>query len=387
MFLLERLVGVGVYSLLLVLVCFSLVGKSPKRIRRRLFLYSIILSVLAYNYVPYETADLHRIYKFVESFKKYSFKDFLQQLLENSQLSVSNIFYWLVGRIGYPKLLPAITSFICYSCIFYIIRKTAEKNQISGKNVAIALFFYMSTGTFIFMISGIRSMLGISILAFCFFRESAEKKFNIFHIFLYMIATFIHAFSAVLVAVRFVVPIFDKKTSSVKRFFYLVLLALGAVFVLRNLNSYIHEIIAKADSYLSGNMYSYVWDYIVGIITCFIILYVIAKYKTIKNDGVIKLNVFWIYLLVVFVSAICFCYEFSIFHRTVVYLLPIICLPFIMALLQKQDNIREKEGFSRLRSASGVVIHFNTMLIFVSTLLLLLSCARGSLSSFKFFVF
>ncbi len=385
MFLLERLVGVGVYSLLLVFVCFSLVGKSGKRIKNRLFIYSIILSVLAYNYVPYETADLYRIYGFVETFGQYSFSSFLKIYSSSAGFGLDSALYWIVGQTGHPQLLPAITAFICYSCVFYIIGKTAEKNHISGKNVAITLFFYMSTGTFIFMISGIRSMLGISLLAFCFYRESAEKKFNILHIFLYIVAAFIHAFSAVLVAVRFVVPIFDKKTSSVKRFFYLGLLALGTVLVLRNLDSYVDEILEKANSFLNGNAYSYIWDYIVAIITCFILVYVISKYKTIKRIEGLKLNVFWLYLTVVFVAALCFCYEFSIFHRTVVYLLPIICLPMLLIMLQKNDDIRENKGLTRVKTVSGTVAYFNTVLIFVSAILLLVSCLRGSLSSFKFF--
>jgi len=80
MFLFERLIGVGIYSLVLVIVCFSLVGKGIKTIKRRLFFYSIILSIMAYNFVPYETADLYRIYEYVDAFQKYSFSSFRERL-------------------------------------------------------------------------------------------------------------------------------------------------------------------------------------------------------------------------------------------------------------------------------------------------------------------
>ena len=182
MFLIERLVGVATYSIALVLICLSLVNATDKQIKRRLSLYVIILSVMAFLYVPYETADLYRIYQFVDAFQKYTFIELWEKQVMNSELRYASILYWAIGKIGVPQLLPALTTFVCYSCIFYIIYKTSEKNQISGRNVAITLFFYMALGSYIFVISGIRCMLGISLLAFCFYRENVENKFNILHI-------------------------------------------------------------------------------------------------------------------------------------------------------------------------------------------------------------
>lgn len=386
MFLFERLIGVGLYSLVLVLFCFSLVGKSGKKIKRRLFCYSIILSIMAYNFVPYETADLYRIYEYVEAFQKYSFSSFLENQVSKADLGVAGILYWLVGQIGIPQLLPTIVTFVCYSCIFYIICKTAEKNQISGKNVAIAVFFYMSLGTYIFVISGIRCMLGISLLSFCFYRESVEKKFNILHIPLYIIAAFIHSFSAVLIAARFLVSIFDTKTTPIRKIIYFVFLGAGIVLVFRNFGGYISEIMEKADSYLNGNLYSYVWDYIIAFIALFVLLSIILKSKKVEKQSLLKLNVFRLYLTALLLVALCLCYEFSIFHRTVVYVLPIISLPLLLTILQTNDNKQSSDTLCCGRAISDLPITFNSMIIVVSAVLLLLSCARGSLCSLKFFV-
>lgn len=385
MFLFERLIGVGLYSLVLVLVCLSLVGKSSKNIKGHLFLYSIILSVFAYHFVPYETADLYRINEYVVAFQQYSINSFWQTHVLQSDLGIAGILYWVVGKIGIPQLLPAITAFVCYSCIFYIIRRTAEKNQISGKNVAITLFFYMSIGTYMFVISGIRCMLGVSLLVFCFYRESVEKKFNILHIPLYILAALIHSFSAVLIAARFGLAIFDTKATVIRKIIYFIFFGAGILLVFHNFSEYIGKIIAKADSYLNGDSYSYVWEYIIAIITCVVIVFVFSKWRIIKDESNIKLNVWFIYEIALLVISLCVCYEFTIFHRITTYIMPIIALPFVMTALQKNDNAR-CEIYKRAEVVGTITLNLTSGIIFISILLLLIACSRGSLCSLKFFI-
>ena len=385
MFIFERLIGVASYALVLALICFSLVGKNAKQIKRRLFLYSILLSVGAFYYVPYETADLYRIYEFVEGFERYNFKAFVETHVMNSDLGASGILYWLISQTGIPKLLPSSTAFVCYNCIFYIIGKTAEKNSISGKNVAITLFFYMSIGTYMFVISGIRCMLGISLLAYCFYRENVEKKFNLLHLPLYVVIMFVHPFAAVLLATRFVVAMFDTNTTPIRKLLYTVFLAFGIVFVFRNFESYIDAILEKADSYLTGDAYSYVWEYVIAIATLLIVVTVLLRWKVIQSESHIKLNIWFLYEIVLIVVALAVCYEFTIFHRTTTYIMPIIALPMLMTALQANDDRRERANIRTYR-ASEIPINLNTCMIAVSALLLLIACSRGSLSSFKFFV-
>lgn len=388
MFLLERLVGVGVYSLLLVLVCFSLVGKSSKKIKKRLFIYSIILSVLAYNYVPYETADLYRIYKAIESFGKYSFGEFWRIQTSGSQLDMANIIYWLVGQTGHPHLLPAINAFVCYSCVFYIIRKTAEKNKISGKNVALALLFYMSTETYLSIIGGIRSMLGVSLLAFCFYREHCEKKFNIFHIFLYIISFLIHSFTAILVILRFIIPIFtSSKTPPGRRLIYMLFLGISVIFMFRYLGNYLDSVISKAEGYIEGGGYTYFWGYIIDVIAWISMIAVVLRYYRYKQkEYTIEYGAFCKYLLVCLLTALVFCFEYSIFTRLILHISPIICLPILMVVLQKNDDTYGNKQIAKKRSLQYRRDDFNSFFTFISVMFLLLSCARGEMSSLKFFV-
>ncbi len=382
MYVFERLVGVAVFSFVLVVICLSLIGKSSRQIKKILIVYTLILTVFAYFYIPYETADLYRINELVDSFSKLSFSKFIAKQKALGDRGIANVLYWLIGKTGVPQLLPAIVTFVCYSCIFYIISKTAEKNQISGKNVAITLFFYMSIGNYMFVIAGIRCMLGISLLAFCFFRENVEGKFNLLHLPLYFISAFVHPFAAVLIAARFIVSIFDTKSTTVKKRIYFFILGVGIILATYFLDGYLDEIVKKAKSYLRGDGYSYLWEYVLAILACFVMLSALLKGKDIIAKSKLKLNVWILYEIALFIVALFVCYEFTTFHRLTTYIMPIIALPLLMTVLQSIDD-KKKLGQT---SSSGMIIDFGSCIMLVSILLLFIACFRGSLCSFKFFI-
>lgn len=387
MFLFERLFGVGVYSLVLVCVCFYLKGLTDyKKIKRTLVIYSLILAAMGFYYVPYKTSDLYRIYEYVDLFRSYSFAEMWSKEPWNAEIGIAAFYYWAIGKTGVSQLLPAINALVCYSCIFYIIHRYAKRNQIIGKNIAIALFFYMSIGNYMFVITGIRCMLGISLLAFCFFRECVEKRFNILHILLYTIAIFIHPFAAVLVVARFVVPIFNSENSLAKRAFLIFSLCVATVIGIGYFKGYIIRIFEKADSYLSGDMYSYIWEYVISVFVCLICIAVLYSCRkgSIRSDG--GLNSFSLYSIVLFITSLCFCYEFTIFHRLTTYILPIILLPLLMKALQEGENRRYENGEQYNVSLLDRPINLDYCVLVLSLLLLFVTCSRGSLSSLKFFV-
>ena len=384
MFILERLIGVGIYALLLLLVCLSLVGKSHKKIKRILFLYTVTLSILAFFYVPYETADLYRIYESVDLFSKFSFSEFWEWRTQRGDAGISNLLYWGVGKLGVSRLLPALTTFVCYSCVFYIIRKTAEKNNISGKNVAIALLFYMSTGNYMFVVTGIRCMLGISLLAFCFYRESVEGKFSIAHIPLYLISALIHSFSVILIAIRFLASALDFNMPIKRKIAYLLSLGVGGLFVLSYFEEYIQSVFDKADSYVNGDLYSYFWEYVIAILAVVVMGLVLLNRKKLNKNSM-NFNVLVLYEIISLFTALCFCYEFTIFHRFTTYIMPIVALPMLMVILQKRDFMQDKKQIYR-GSIAELPLDFTTGTVIISLLMLFVACARGSLCSFKLFV-
>lgn len=368
MFLFERLVGVGTYSAILVLVCYFIsYFKSNKALKIILFIYTIALAIMGFFFVPNSGADLYRIYGFLDSFKVYEFRAFLERY-QDANTPVSYIYFWLISKTGEYRLLPAVNTLICYSCIFYIFRKTAEKYNISNQNVAIALLFYMSIGSYIYVISGIRTMLAISLVAFCFFRETVEKKFRIYHIILYILAAYIHNLAVVVILIRLIIPLVSKSLGVGKRIAYIIFFGAISVFIAFNMRELLDEVVKKAENYISGDAYSYFWDYLIGAIVVVISLIVLIKIRS-KEYGEGELSQIKVFSLVCVILSLAFLFEFSTFHRLATYVNAITVTPLVMVYLSKQETKNAQK-----------------LILFSSFVLLLISCSRGSLCSLKFFV-
>lgn len=368
MFLFERLVGVGIYSAILVAVCYSISRfKSNKSVRIVLFVYTIALALMGFFYVPYKTADLYRTYEFLDYFRTFEFKDFLETY-KNSSTHAANIYYWIISKTGENRLLPAITAFISYSCIFYVFRKTMEKYNISKQNFAMALFFYMAIGNYMFVITGIRTMLGISLVAFCFFRETVEKKFRLYHILIYIIAAFMHNLAVVVILIRLIVPLVSKSTSALRRMAYIMFFVAISAFIAFNMRELLDAVLERAERYINGEMYSYFWEYVIGAFVVVISLIALIKVR-IKEYGEGELSQMKVFSLVCVILALALCFEFTTFHRLTTYVCAITATPLLMVYLDKRATKNEQ-----------------TLFMFASAILLFITCARGSLCSLKFFV-
>ena len=385
MFLFERLFGVGLYALALVAACFFIATNNHKR-GTVLFGYLVVLAAMAYFYVPYETADLYRIYGFLNTFRRFDFSMIWEERVINSPTGLANLYYWLISKTGVNNLLPAITTFICYGSIFYLIDRTAKINNASGKNVAISLMFCMSVGNYMFVVAGIRCMIGVSLLAFCFFRETCEKKRFIWHIPLYVISLFFHVFSFILFLLRLLVPLLISRKNSLYKITYVIVVAtaLTAAYVVFDLSDYVASVFEKAEEYVTGNMYSYFWEYVIGTMVGIVSLFFVVISKHSIRQSNLDLNDFYVYVKLLLVVAVCFCFEFTIFHRILTYICPIIITPILMTKLQQIDE-KKKQNTAKVQIR---VVNSNigkNMLLF-SLLILAVSCSRGSLSSLKFFV-
>lgn len=370
MFLFERLTSLFIYIAVLASAVLLIEWKKSNY-KAILIFYTIALSIMGFFYVPYKTADLYRINGYLETFSRYSWKQFFNYRIDKDIFAIDLIYYWLISQTGEPRLLPAINAFICYSCIFYIIIRTAQIYNISRKNIALTVLFFMSVGNYIFVISGIRSMLGICLLCFCFFRESIEKKFKLWHILLYLIAGFIHNFVFVLVFIRLIVPILTTRRSLVEKLIYVFFLCALAIVIFYLKPDYIKEVFNRAEGYLTEEIFSYFWNYLAGGFTGIILIIIFYHFR--RNIVAKKqLSENCIFFIICLMVSFVFIFEYSIFHRTITYIAPILGLPILMVALQD----RERQGKVYLK---------NNMLL-LTTILLLIVCARGSLCSLKFFV-
>lgn len=366
MFVFERLFAVAIYTISLLIVVFLIEQKvfKPKKI---LIGYIILLSVFAFYYEPYITADLYRIREIIKSFSSYNFIDFTKTFLKENPTPVSYILYWLVGKSGDVRILPAIATIVTYSSIFYIVIKYSQLNNISPKNIAVTVLFIMSTGSYMIVISNIRTMLALSLIIFCFFRETVLKKFSLLNILIYAIASLTHSLALVLVVIRFFVFIMGSSIKMRLKFFIFLLSAIVFLYVLLYQFWLIDSIIDKALGYITGDKYSYIWDYITSFIALIIMTFTLKIYHKSKCG---KLKEVYNYIIICIVVAILLIFEFSIFSRLIVCFVPILLIPILLNVLS--NNV--------------ITAKQRNILFLLCILMLFVVCSRGSLSSLKFFV-
>ncbi|MBQ8684061.1 MAG: EpsG family protein [Clostridia bacterium] len=378
MFLIERLIGVSAYCLAL-LVTWLLLEYTTANQRTVLRIYLVVLAVMAFLYEPYHTADLYRVNEMMEQFATYDFATFFQELVAPSSVPTARVLYWIIGKTGIYGLLPALVTVICYGCVFYILNKTSELYYIGREHIATALLFFMATGNYMMVVSNVRTMLCFALIAVCYFRETVEKKFTFFHILLYLFAVTTHTLGVVVVALRLLCPLFNKELPTWRRAIYPLGVLMGGMVMLlffgKNMVTLVASVTDKFSEYMFGDAYSYFWEYAIDAVLLLLELVTLYYFRRVRTDVQRNVSNMSHLLVLCLLPAVAFCFEFSTFHRLVSMLVPLITLP-VMAVATS-EGARVRFGVYR--------IHLRAIIQIVSLVLLVLSCARGSLCSFKFF--
>ena len=365
MYLLERLVGISCYLIALFFAFFMIYYKKAK-IKNVLCVYAIMLVVMAYFYEPPESADLYRIGQIMETLSQYNFKSFSKIFLINNSCPAAYCLYWLIGKVGNTNLLPAIVTLITYTIVFYILRRSSEMYGLGNQGVALILLFVMSTGNYLMVISNIRTMLAITLLCLCFFRESVLAQFKIWHIPLYILSALIHNLAFVLLIVRCLIFVISSNAKIRWKALSVIIFTIVSVYTVLNYEWLFDAVFEKALEYLTGDYYSYVWEYIIAFLALVLEVVAVTMYIRNREKKLKELQMF----LILCLSIALFCVtEFSIFHRLITYIAPILTIPILAVGLSK-NHTRYITGNSTL---------------FLSIVMLLIACFRGSLSSLKFF--
>ncbi len=381
MFLVERLIGVSIYSYILIMVCL-LIAFSNIKCKNILRLYLLLLGGMGFFYHPYITADLYRIYEAMEWYATFNFSDFYNTLVATSSVPSSRILFWLIGKTGVVELLPLFSAICSYSLIFYTLEKSRERFQISRQNFAIAVFFLMSGSIYISVIGGIRMMLALSLIFFCFYRETVEKKKNFFlHIPLYIIAVFMHDMALIVLTIRIISSIFDKRKSLVKKLFILLGIA-GMFLVAIVLFRYkLESVFEKSAVYLTDSGYYDVWEYLMGGIYFLFFFFLAIKFQPLKKQY-LELNSYYTASKIGCLFAAICCYDFSIFYRCIGHVVPILLTPALMIILENAEQTTIGKTTRRYKMVS-----LQCVVLLVSLALLFVGGTRGSLSALKFFEF
>lgn len=357
MFLFERLFGITVYICALVFII-ALLYVYKVNVNKVLKTYIVILSVMAFFYVPYTTADLYRINEEMLFFAQHNVIDFTGTFLLHSTTPVADLLYYIVGCTGILRLLPVISTVITYSCIFYVTGKAAEMYEIKSKDVAVAVFFLMSVGSYMYVISNIRTMIAMSILCFCVFRESFEGKKFVSNIPLYLAAVLTHNLAAIVFAFRVILLIHSKnvlqilreKISNVNRKAPLIIAGAAACIVLGFLGWFSWDIIQKAFGYIFGETYSYIWEYIIAAIALVTELYILHHARKKHASDIIGDKTPERLMIICIAAACAFCFVFTIFYRILIFIIPTLIVPYMMIVLgQKPAGRRGAYKVDRFR--------------------------------------
>lgn len=376
MFIFERIIGLAVYVGVLVFICLLLFSSkiSCKKILR---FYLVCLCVIAYFYKPYITADLYRINEMLDQFSKTNFNDFCNSYLVDSRVPLAHILYWCISQTKINNLLPVFSTLVCYSIIFYVINKTKEIFEISRQTVACVLLFVMTTSMYISTIGGIRMMLALCLILYSFFRNVVEKKKGILEIAFYIMALLLHEMSYAVVSICLITILLFYKTKLINKvIFFVAIIVGGALFCLLFSNTII-DIYYKFLSYITGDEYSDIWEYIMGSLIIVLLLVSSLRCKRIEDEESYQkikvINVATIFFILV---SLCFCFEFSMFYRFGGQLAVLFSIPSLMISIDKKSK-----NYSTIISNAG----YKNIIFLLIFLIAFISCTRGSLSSLKFF--
>ena len=364
----ERMLGVVLYAIVMFLFYFLLKkAKEYKYVKKYLNYYLFILCVMAFFFIPPQTCDLFRWYDMSRNWQYYSFYEFCKVKAFTSASPVAYIFVYLCRLTGVNGVIPASCAFVFFGNVFFILKDLAKKHTAVPGNIATALLVIMSTGIFMDAMGGVRCFPALSILGRCFYEEVYNEKSMLKTLPWEIIACLIHSMSIVVLAIRFVFLIFQKKNNTLGKLLNILIALFFCFFAIKYAHIYIGAALDKADSYInSSNSYTYKWGYIISVIIALQIFIVLFSFKKIKTFNIWNMCVF---NLILFVIELVFAYEYNIFHRTTLFS-TIMLAPLISKadVLEKQNN------------------YLNVQLEALSIIMLLISCIRGDLSAYKFFL-
>lgn len=375
--LLERMTGVVTYALLLGFFYLKIKNSRDNiNISRLLRTYTFILCIMAFLYIPAETADLSRWRIIGEGWKSLNLSEFFNMYVLKSSAPVGYLFIYLCQKTGIDGLLPLLCALLFFFNTFYIVNGMSKIYNNEGdveypKYIAIGLLFLMCSGRFLETISGVRCMVAFSVVAKCFYCETIENKSILKSIVPYLLACLLHLAVIPLVALRIFAMIFEKKKSYWRLLVNVIAFGLMAFIAVRYGSGYIDASIEKANVFIANNVYSYSWEYIIASLQFVIIIVLLAKYyRLYRMPGSGVDNIAFI-ITILSVVEIILIRSYSIYHRYIGFS-TFISIPLLVYVLQRE--------YQQSRYTFGKFIKAICMIVLV------LACLRGNLCAYKFFM-
>lgn len=201
-----------------------------KHIKWLLLALVLALSVMAFFAVPKETDDLANYFTKISALRKGGFS-LLRKMIENGDenwdsLPVCGLYFYFISRFPDNGMLPAMTIFLAYGSMFFVLWRAAERFEVNKWYLFLASFFILSTYWFYDICSGVRN--GLAFTLFCFFAyvELVEKKWKPACWIGYIAMCMLHSSGILMMMIRLALLISNRKDSkvmSIAVFFVMIL--------------------------------------------------------------------------------------------------------------------------------------------------------------------
>lgn len=351
----------------------------PRKYIKWLFLALVLaLSVMAFFAVPEETDDLSNYFSRVASLRKGGFS-LLRRMIEDGSedwdsLPVCGLYFYLISRFPDNGMLPAVTIFLAYGSIFWVLWRAAKRYEVNKWYLFLASVFLLSTYWFYDICSGIRN--GLTFTLFCFFAyvELVEKKYKPLCWLGYLAMCMMHSSGILMMMIRGALLVSGKrnrKLVSVLVFFAMVVGGavvprLGDIFgieYLQLISQKAERAVSTAGIYSSTQYIVNISVFVVAAIVFFYMSYAVNKQKE-KYKGFSEYMNFVQLIIFFMLGSVTFGLTFIRFARWVI---PAVITPVFMVGMQATSNekneILESGGKKKSIIKSGMTVSSNEIII------------------------
>lgn len=185
---------------------------APKKQYR--ILYCVILAMVfgIAGYCFKDPATDPDLVRYIQILQLYRGKTLFESFnLVYTNLFAVDIYFHFVAMLGNDQLLPALSCFLYYFIVLYIMQD--YRLRVNIKNIDFIVFTTFVTCATIFcsIVNGIRWPLSFAIFILAMYREIIKDKRNALTWFLYTVSIFFHFSAIVLLIIRLLLFIKNKK--------------------------------------------------------------------------------------------------------------------------------------------------------------------------------
>lgn len=329
---------------------------------------TVLLAVLAYNFVPNETDDLTRYYSQINYLRDYGY-DYLQRCFNEGindwdVYRVCGYYFYFISKLPSNSYLPAITIFLAYGLMFLVIYKIANKFNVSKAYLFLGSMFFLSTYWFYDTASGIRNGLVFSVIFACAYYMLAEKKHTLLCLLGLILSCFMHSAGIILVAFVFLTYLTVNVSGKFLNLLLVFGLALGGVLIeyLSEItdNEFIQSIAGKAERHVDGGGLDTGTMFLVNVATFAVVALVMlfaSYYISRKNDNR-NFNNFFKFSTYIMFFMIGSLFSSLVFVRIARWVLPAMgCIYFMTGMQLQNDQFSiEKEETDLTVRKTGLVM-------------------------------